>query len=167
MLYMLQMRLEQIVNDAKREFFAENPHLKPFEDILEQLAAPKVHEAVSRGGKQLSLEDVDKIRAIIKQALGTVGKDLANRLNLSATSNLVGIPPSPTGGSVGGERTEMDEFASIKGMDIPVSEEIVTRIVPEDALVKWRQQVAKKVVEERIKDLRKRQQAWAEGYRPR
>jgi len=157
------MQLNAIVERTKAEFYSENPHLKDYADIIEKLASARIQE-IFASGKQL--DSWEKVPAFIKGVLNEVGKNLEERLGLSkktTASGLVGIPPA--GGVQVGAGTEEDEYSKYPGTEAPLGKNMSVRIVSEEDLWRWRRDAAKRYIEERMKELKKRQQGWIEGYR--
>jgi hypothetical protein len=158
------MQLNAVIERVRSEFYSENPHLRDFADIIEKLASARISE-IFASGKQL--DDWSKVPAFIKGVLTEVGKGLEERLGLkkSSAAGLVGIPPAGVEAPAG--EGELDEFAKYPGVDFPAGKNMSVRIISEDDIWKWRRDTAKKYVEERLKELRKRQQGWVEGYSKR
>jgi len=157
------MQLNAIVERVKAEFYSENPHLKDYADIIEKLASVRIQE-IFASGKQL--DSWEKVPAFIKGVLNEVGKNLEERLGLgkkTTASGLVGIPPA--GGVQAGAGTEEDEYSKYPGVEAPLGRNMSVRVISEEDLWKWRRDAARRYVEERLKELKKRQQGWVEGYR--
>jgi len=162
--YIALMQLNALVERVKNEFYNDKPHLKPHADIIDKLAAAKISEILS-GGAQI--DNLDKVAELVRGALNEVGKQIEERFGLSkrsAAAELVNLPPSnvaASGGTTGGE----EEWSKYGGVDLPISSNMVARVVSEEDLWKWRKEMARKMIEERIKDMKKKQQSWVEGYR--
>jgi hypothetical protein len=158
------MQLNAIVERVKAEFYAEKPHLRDFADILEKLASARIQEIVA-SGKQL--DSWDKVPAFIKGVLNEVGKSLEERLGLAkktSASELVGIPPAGVSPAGAGAEDE-GEYSKYPGVEFPLGKNMTVRVVSDEDLWRWRRDTARKYVEERMKELKKRQQGWVEGYR--
>jgi hypothetical protein len=158
------MQLNALVERVKAEFYAEKPHLREFSDIIEKLASARIQE-IFASGKQL--DSWEKVPAFIKGVLNEVGKSLEERLGLgkkTSASELVGIPPAGVT-PAGGGAAEEDEYSKYPGVEFPLGRSMAVRVVSEEDLWKWRRDTAKKYVEDRMKELKKRQQGWVEGYR--
>jgi hypothetical protein len=99
--------------------------------------------------------------------LNEVSKSLEERLGLgkkTSASELVGIPPAGVTPAGAGSEAE-DEYSKYPGVEFPLGKNMSVRVVSEEDLWRWRRDAAKKYVEERMKELKKRQQGWVEGYR--
>jgi len=157
------MQLNTLVERAKAEFYQEKPYLREYSDIIEKLASVRISEILSSGQE---IDDLSKVTTLVKGALNDAGKQIEERFGLgrrSTAAELVGLPPSNV--ATTGEGAPETEYSDIPGVEMPISKNVVAKIISLEDLDRWRRETAKKMIEERIKDMRKRQQGWVEGYR--